>query len=171
VSLASLRQANGLSTDLIRVGQVIGIPAVQALPQLPAQAAVALRGAAAESGVDVYLLMALALMESGWQNHVVSSTGAIGLMQLMPETAEWAVDHLASGADDWHVSLDDNARVGAAYFAHLLFIEGGDVEGALASYYQGWGSYKQFGMYDETRDYVDDVLALEARLRTGGTAR
>ncbi|MGE0229620.1 MAG: LysM peptidoglycan-binding domain-containing protein [Dehalococcoidia bacterium] len=166
VTVSSLRQTNGLLTDVIRVGQVMDIPA-SSLPQLSAQTANALQRAAGESGVDPYLLMALALMESGWQNHVVSSAGAVGLMQLMPDTAEWTVDYLASGADNWHLSIEDNARVGAAYLAHLLFIEGGDVDGALASYYQGWAAYKQYGMYDETRDYVDDVLALEARLRAG----
>ncbi|MGE0229143.1 MAG: LysM peptidoglycan-binding domain-containing protein [Dehalococcoidia bacterium] len=164
VTVSSLRQANGLTTDVIRIGQVLDIP-TSAIPQLSVRTANALNQAAGESGVDPYLLMALALMESGWQNHVVSSAGAVGLMQLMPDTAEWTVDYLASGADNWHVSLEDNARVGAAYLAHLLFIEGGDVEGALASYYQGWAAYKQYGMYDETRDYVEDVLALEARLR------
>ena len=58
-----------------------------------------------------------------------------------------------------------DGMVGAEYFAHLLWLEGGDVEGALASDYQGWASYKTRGMYDETRDYVDDVLALVERLR------
>ncbi|MFN8583714.1 MAG: LysM peptidoglycan-binding domain-containing protein [Dehalococcoidia bacterium] len=169
VNVDSLRSANGLESDLIRVGQTLRVPQ-QALPQLSKQTAAALHEAASESGVDPYLLLALSLMESGWQNHVVSSTGAVGLMQLMPETAEWTVDHLATGADHWDGSLEDNARVGAAYFGHLLFIEGGDVEGALASYYQGWASYKQYGMYEETRDYVDDVLALEARLRARGTS-
>src|SRR4029079_4325120 len=113
-------------------------------------------------------LLALSLMESGWQSQVVSHTGAIGLMQLMPDTAEWTGNNLTPTATNWHISIEDNARVGAAYFNHLLFLEGGDVEGALASYYQGWASYKSDGMFDETRDYVDDVLALAGRLRSEG---
>ena len=169
-SIPSIREANGLgSSDLIRVGQTLSIPS-STLPQLSTRTASALQDAASESGVDRYLLLALSLMESGWQSQVVSSTGAVGLMQLMPDTAEWTVDNLATDADNWHLSIEDNARVGAAYFAHLLFLEGGDVEGALASYYQGWASYRTNGMFEETRDYVDDVLALVGRLRASGVS-
>jgi LysM repeat protein len=169
VSIAAILGANGLGdSGLIRVGQVLTIPAV-VLPELSAETAAVLEDASAEFGIDRYLLMALSLMESGWQAGVVSHTGAIGLMQVMPDTAEWTVDYLLPSATNWHVSIEDNARVGAAYLNHLLFIEGGDVEGALASYYQGWGSYKADGMFDETRDYVDDVLALAGRLRSEGS--
>lgn len=164
-SVAAIVVANSLSNgNVIRTGQTLTIPAA-ALPELSVRAASALEHAAKASGVDRDLLMALSLMESGWQSHVVSHTGAVGLMQLMPDTAEWAVTHLSPDADNWHGSIEDNAIVGAEYFAHLLFLEGGDVEGALASYYQGWSSYKTDGMYEETRDYVDDVMALVERLR------
>jgi len=167
-SVAAIKGANGLDdADLIRAGQVLMVPAAS-LPELSVQTASVLQAASTEFGIDPYLLLALSLMESGWQSQVVSHAGAIGLMQVMPDTAEWTVDYLLPTATNWPVSIEDNARVGAAYLDHLLFIEGGDVEGALASYYQGWGSYKRDGMYDETRHYVDDVLALAERLRIEG---
>jgi soluble lytic murein transglycosylase-like protein len=170
VSIGTVLDANGLGdSGLIRIGQVLTIPAAAVLPELSAETAAVLDEASAEFGIDRYLLMALSLMESGWQAGVVSHTGAIGLMQVMPDTAEWTVDYLLPSATNRHVSIEDNARVGAAYLNHLLFIEGGDVEAALASYYQGWGSYKADGMFDETRNYVDDVLALAARLRSEGS--
>jgi LysM repeat protein len=168
VSIAAILDANDLGENgLIRAGQVLTVPAAS-LPELSTATAAVLEDASVEFDIDPYLLMALSLMESGWQAGVVSHTGAIGLMQVMPDTAEWTVDYLLPSATNWHVSIEDNARVGAAYLNHLLFIEGGDVEAALASYYQGWGSYKTDGMFDETRDYVDDVLALAGRLRSEG---
>ena len=167
ISVTTLLGANpGINPDLIRVGQTLVIPAFS-LPKLSAQTEAALLDSSLEFDLDPHLMLALSLMESGWQSNVVSHTGAIGLMQLMPETATWAVSYLAPEATNWSVSIEDNARVGAAYFDHLLLLEGGDVEGALASYYQGWASYHRDGMYDDTRQYVDGILALAARLRTG----
>ncbi len=165
VTVAGILDANpSINANIIDIGQVLVIPA-HALPTLSPQTAQALRETSVEFDIDPHLLLALSLMESGWQSGIVSHAGAIGLMQLMPDTARWTVDHLTPGATNWHVSVEDNARVGGAYLDHLLFLEGGDIEGALASYYQGWGSYKADGMYEETRAYVDDVLALAERLR------
>lgn len=121
--------------------------------------------AAMEFGIDPPLLIALSLLESGWQQDVVSHAGAVGLMQLMPETATWVVEHLAPGATNWQTSATDNVRVGAAFLAHLIDLADGDVGLALAGYYQGWASVHSIGWYDDTRQYVDDVLALTARLR------
>ncbi len=164
-TVAGILDANpSIDANIIRIGQVLEIP-TQSLPDLSPQTAQALFDTSVEFDIDPHLLLALSLMESGWQSGVVSHAGAIGLMQLMPDTARWTVDHLAPGATNWHMSVEDNARVGGAYLDHLLFLEGGDIEGALASYYQGWGSYKVDGMYEETRAYVDDVLALAERLR------
>lgn len=166
VTIAALKQTNGLNdVDLIRIGQTLVIPDF-ALPELSPGTAAILDETSSEFGIDQHLLLALSLMESGWQSHVVSHTGAVGLMQVMPDTAKWAVEYLAPEATNWDVSIEDNARVGAAFLDHLLFLEGGDVEGALASYYQGWASYTSDGMFEETRDYVDDVLALAERLRS-----
>jgi LysM repeat protein len=156
-----------VDTNLISIGQVLRIPAAS-LPTLSPLMAQALRDTSLEFAIDEHLLLALSLMESGWQSDIVSHTGAIGLMQLMPETARWTVAYLTPSATNWHISVEDNARVGGAYLDHLLFLEGGDIEAALASYYQGWASYKIHGMFEETRTYVDGILAVAERLRAGG---
>lgn len=168
VTVGGILDANAsINANIIGVGQVLVIPA-HSLPVLSPQTARALLDTSSEFDIDPHLLLGLSLMESGWQSGVVSHAGAIGLMQLMPDTARWTVDQLTPGATNWHVSVEDNARVGGAYLDHLLFLEGGDIEGALASYYQGWASYKVNGMYEETRSYVDGVIALTERLRMTG---
>jgi LysM repeat protein len=165
-TVAALVAANpSINPDIIEIGDVLRIPAF-ALPDLSPITAQALRDTSIEFNIDPFLLLALSLMESGWQSHVVSHAGAIGLMQLMPDTARWTVAHLTPAATNWHISVEDNARVGGAYLDHLLFLEGGDIEAALASYYQGWASFKIHGMFEETRAYVDGILALAERLRT-----
>jgi hypothetical protein len=68
-------------------------------------------------------------------------------------------------ATNWPYSLVDNTRVGAAFFAYLLRLANGDVAAALAGYYQGWTSVETEGRYEETQQYIDDVLALIERFR------
>jgi len=60
-------------------------------------------------------------------------------------------------------SADDNVRAGSLYLARLLRDTGGDVRLAAAAYYQGLWSVRNRGMFDDTRRYVDNVLALRAR--------
>lgn len=120
----------------------------------------ALDAAAAEFGLDPVVIRALSLMESGWRQDAVSPAGAVGLMQIMPDTGEWLVANFVPDATEWRTSAYDNARAGAAYFAYLLELTDGDLSLALAAYYQGWGSVRSDGLYEETRQYVADVLAL-----------
>ncbi|MEJ7797478.1 MAG: hypothetical protein WKF42_03190 [Solirubrobacteraceae bacterium] len=54
-------------------------------------------------------------------------------------------------------------RAGSLYLARLLRDTGGDVRLAAAGYYQGLGSVRSRGMFDHTKRYVDNVLALRAR--------
>lgn len=165
VSVAELVRVNGLANaNHIRVGMTLTLPA-KALPHPPASVVAAVNRAAQENGIDPYLLLGLSYLESGWQMDAVSSTGARGFMQLMPETADWAIRALLPGPANWRQSLSDNSRLGAAYLDHLLLLSGGDEELALASYYQGWTSVHRDGLLDETRQYVDDVLALVERFR------
>jgi LysM repeat protein len=83
-------------------------------------------------GVDPRLARALAWMESGFQEEVVSSAGAIGVMQLLPETWQW-VDTVLLG-ESTPRTYDGNVRAGVRYLRWQLDQFGGDVRLALAGY-------------------------------------
>ena len=104
--------------------------------------------------VDSLLLAALVEVESNFQPTVVSRAGAIGLAQLMPETAEWL------GAEDV-TNPETNLDTGARYLSWLLEEYEGDLSLALAAYNAGPGTVRKFGgvpPYQETQRYVDRVL-------------
>ncbi|MDP9388152.1 MAG: transglycosylase SLT domain-containing protein, partial [Actinomycetota bacterium] len=118
--------------------------------------------AAAEFGVPADLLKALAWLESGWQNDKVSSTRAMGIGQLMPATVEFVNARLLGARLDPR-RADHNIRMSARFLAYLLRANGGDVAGALASYYQGLASYRRDGALPQSGQYVANVLALRAK--------
>lgn len=176
VTLQALVEANGLTNaDRIFAGEALTIPApppravlVSGAPRISrAQAEAILRQVEAEFGLPNGLLLALAWQESGWQQDVVSPVGAIGLMQILPSTAEWALEWLAPEEVDWEMDPLDNARMGAAVLSHWLALTGGDTWAALAIYYQGWGSIEQQGPFEETYRYVANVLAVVPRFASG----
>jgi soluble lytic murein transglycosylase-like protein len=115
---------------------------------------------AAANGIPADLLKAMTWLESGWQNHLVSSTGAVGIGQLMPDT----VDHMEAliGVDLDPTVVDDNIRMSARFLRWLL-ARSASLEVALAGYYQGAASVARIGLLDETRTYVANVLALRGR--------
>ena len=174
ISESALTGTNKVSNgETLLIGQTLQIPSEgragavrsrQSSTQVLAErkrVAAALEKAAKEFNVDLRLLQSLAYQESGWQQRVVSSTGAVGILQLMPGTATWALEMFFRKRPlDWRTSEADNARVGTAFLAHLLKLSDGDVEVALASYYQGWAGVQRDGMLAETRAYVNNILAL-----------
>jgi hypothetical protein len=109
-------------------------------------------------GVDPKLARALAWMESGFQNHVVSSVGARGVMQLLPETWEF-IETVVFG-EQVPDTADGNVRVGVRYLRWQLDTFGGDVRLALAGWYQGARAVREIGLYDDTKEFVRIVLAL-----------
>ena len=109
-------------------------------------------------GVDPQLARALAWMESGFQQDVVSSVGAIGVMQLLPETWEF-VDTVLLGFRTPR-TYDGNVRAGMRYLRWQLDEFGGNVRLALAGWYQGARAVRERGLYRETRQFVRVVLAL-----------
>jgi soluble lytic murein transglycosylase-like protein len=116
-------------------------------------------------GVPSDLAMALAWQESGWQRNKVSSTRAVGVMQLMPDT----VDFVSLVLLGLPARLDPrdpvaNIRMGTRFLRYLLDANGGNVDRALASYYQGLRSVREHGMLDETRRFVANVKALRGRI-------
>lgn len=124
-------------------------------------------------GLDPYLVAAVVNTESGYDPAAVSSAGAVGLMQVMPSTAEW-VTGLRSWRGGQSPDLndpDDNLELGACYLGYLLEIFEGAVRVALAAYNAGqgvvgeWvkaaGGTDSFGpsdiVYSETRAFVERV--------------
>ena len=109
-------------------------------------------------GVDPKLARATAWMESGFQQDVVSSVGAIGVMQLLPGTWQW-VDQMLL-ATKTPRTYDGNIRAGVRYLRWLLDQFGGDTRLALAGYYQGAQAVRDRGLFDDTKRYVSIILKL-----------
>jgi len=109
-------------------------------------------------GVDPTLARALAWMESGFQQDVVSSVGALGVMQLLPETWEF-VDVVLLGTRTPR-TYKGNVRAGVRYLRWQLDEFGGDRQLALAGWYQGARAVREVGLYNETKVFVRIVLAL-----------
>ena len=109
--------------------------------------------AAAKYNVDSKLLTAVAEVESGLNPDAISGAGAIGVMQLMPGTAE------ALGVNPYDTR--QNIEGGAKYLKQMLDTFGGDVSKALAAYNAGPNAVKSYGgipPYAETQNYVNRVL-------------
>lgn len=183
VTVARLAWVNGLAPDAkLLIGTVLKLPAGAPALSRPASQAPAPRvvpaaspsptptllGAqrvkqlAAEHGAPASLAAAIGWQESGFNNAMVSTANARGVMQVMPGTWDWVQSNLARSALD-PVSADDNVRAGSLYLANLLRQTGGDVRTAVAGYYQGLSSVRKRGMFDDTKRYVDNVLALQGR--------
>lgn len=107
-----------------------------------------------EYGVDARLVAALISKESGGNQSAISDAGAIGIGQLMPETArELGVDPY-----DKLQNIDGTIR----YLAQMLQRFGGDVSKALAAYNAGAGAVESYGgvpPYSQTQAYVNNVLS------------
>lgn len=109
--------------------------------------------AANRYGWDPNIILAQAWQESYWSQNEVSWTGAIGVMQVMPDTAaEMEAWYFGHEMNTWF-SVYDNIEMGVAYLT-VLYNETGSVENALASYYQGWGSLQRDGWFPDTEEYV-----------------
>ena len=117
---------------------------------------------AAYYGIDPSLARALAWMESGFNNSVVSSVGAQGVMQLLPSTWDY-VEKVLIGHTVQH-DADGNVQVGLAYLHHLLGAFGGNEQLALAGWYQGERATKASGPYKVSKVFVANVLALRDRM-------
>jgi LysM repeat protein len=113
---------------------------------------------AAAYHVDPKLVRALAWMESGFQQDVVSSAGAIGVMQLLPETWEW-VDTILLG-ETTPRDYQGNVRAGVRYLRWQLDQFDGDVRLALAGYYQGARAVRERGLFEDTKQYVSVIQKL-----------
>ena len=124
---------------------------------------------ASAEGVPSSLADAIAWQESGFNNDLVSSADARGVMQILPGTWAWIQQSLNSGGPPLApASATDNVRGGVLLLHSLLNSTGGDASLAAAGYYQGLPSVEQHGVYPSTQQYVNSVLALENQFGGGG---
>ena len=123
---------------------------------------------AAANGVPAALADAIAWQESGFNNDLVSSADARGVMQILPGTWQWIQHSLDTGAPLAPASAADNVRGGVLMLHSLLGSTGGDHAMAAAGYFQGLPSVQQNGVYPSTQQYVNSVLALERQFGGGG---
>jgi LysM repeat protein len=158
VTPAALAALNGISRlNLIQVGKVLRIP----VPS-PATVESLLAKYAKTYQVEAALIKALAWQESGWQQQVISDMGAVGVMQLMPETGRFTGDFILQRSVNT-ANLEHNVEAGVAFFSYLIRQAKGDVPLAVAGYYQGLRSVRQKGMQADTKRYVANVMALRQR--------
>ncbi|MEP7081742.1 MAG: LysM peptidoglycan-binding domain-containing protein [Chloroflexota bacterium] len=184
VSLSALVSANGISNaSRIHPGLELTIPGAAApvaapapapapapaAPAMPAgmAAVVAARDGmrqliaeeATAAGVPVALALAVAWQESGWRQDVVSSAGAVGVMQLMPGTAQWVGQAMLGRTVNIN-DARDNVHAGVRLLAHYVNRYGGNRDLVLAAYYQGQGATDRHGVFPVSRAYIAAVDAL-----------
>ncbi len=178
-ALASLNHLSGRL--LIRIGQTLRVPAKPVRVVVPArvnQAGPAGRLAtAADPGptairslvvaeaqrqhLSPALAQAIATQESGFRMRIVSPTGALGVMQLEPATAQWLSGKGMGTIDPYN--LTTNIRGGVLLLRILLAATHGNQPQAIAAYYEGLGAVRAGHMYSNTAGYVANVQALERR--------
>lgn len=107
-------------------------------------------------GVDPALAQAFAYQESGFNQRAVSPANAIGTMQVIPSSGEWASDLVGRKLN----LLDpyDNATAGIAIIRQLIRTSK-SVDYAIAGYYQGQYSVNKHGMFADTKQYVAAIKA------------
>lgn len=133
-----------------------------------------------EYALDPYLVCGVIKTESGFKSDSVSRVGAIGLMQVMPSTAEWIADKL--GEEAAAIDLTDpetNIRYGCWYLRFLMDRFGDDIQAVLAAYNAGhnkvseWLSDEAISPdgtlteipYPEAKKYVEKVNRAVERYR------
>ena len=152
--LTSVVRADPHSGKLVRV----------VLPAAPAQKAgdpgtltqslsAAVEQVAAEHELPAELILSVMQVESNYTPFAISPKGALGMMQLIPETARrFGVSNAFNPVE--------NIRGGAKYLRYLLDLYHGDYRLALAAYNAGEGAVAKHGgvpPYEETRKYVESV--------------
>lgn len=131
------------------------------LSRYPMTYAPEIRAAAAEFSLDPAYVASVVLAESSFDAEAVSSAGAIGLMQIMPDTGEWIAGKLEDEPFDVQrlYQPEVNLRYGCWYLRFLLDRYDGDMYTASTAYHQGQGRVDQ---WLEDPQYSQDGRTLTA---------
>ncbi|MGN6752251.1 MAG: LysM peptidoglycan-binding domain-containing protein [Intrasporangium sp.] len=120
-----------------------------------------IRKVATRYGVDPRLALAISWQESGWNQRVVSVANAVGTMQVIPSSGQWASELAGRKLD--LLDTEDNITAGVVIIKALLR-GADDREQAIAGYYQGLHSVQANGLYEDTKGYVAAVLTHYKRM-------
>ncbi len=116
---------------------------------------------ARQHGVDPSLALAVAYLESGWNQRKVSVANAVGTMQVIPASGEWTSS--LAGRDLDLLDTEDNVTAGVILLK-VLTQQASSTGDAIAGYYQGLASVEANGMYADTKRYVANVKSLRNRM-------
>lgn len=129
----------------------------------------AIEANAAAFGLDPLLIAAVTRTESKFDPRAVSRKGALGLMQIMPATAEWIAPRL--GVGDFHVELlfepETNIRFGSWYLADLNREFGGRLDVVIVAYNAGRGKVSGWlaeGVWSGNFEDKDNIPYAESRV-------
>jgi peptidoglycan hydrolase-like protein with peptidoglycan-binding domain len=184
LSIGALARANKLKAGkLLLIGTRLAVPAPARAPATVAVSVPAVAPAAApattdavapatvrrsldawsaKAGVSRSLVRALAWIESGDQADAVSASGPEGVMQTMPATRSFVEDVIVG--HKLPNTADGEIEVGVLYLRHLLSEFKGNRRLALAAWNEGDTTVRQQGVLPPTKTFVDNVLALAARI-------
>lgn len=113
--------------------------------KLPIQYSEYVEAASSEFGLDKYLVYAIISTESGFDPQAESSAGAVGLMQLLPDTARWIAEKYDLDCDPAVLTdPETNIRLGCCYFSYLLSCFDGSIDLAVTAYNGGEGNVRQW---------------------------
>ena len=163
--MKSLQKIILFITALLTLFDVFGAVILLSFPQ---KFATEVNSASEEFGVNASIIYSIIKVESGFNSKAVSASGAIGLMQIKPSTAQYIVS--STNIFDTDYDLTDpktNIRIGTWYIKYLLE-KFKDQLTALAAYNAGEGGVRNWLgectalnrdqiIYKETRDYVNRV--------------
>ncbi|MBR1676155.1 MAG: lytic transglycosylase domain-containing protein [Clostridia bacterium] len=126
-------------------------------------------------GVERNFVYSVIKCESSFKENAVSDSGAVGIMQIMPKTADFISENFFDGKDYDLFNVDINIEFGVRYIAYL-YEKFGDKRSVLAAYNAGegnvkkWLSDKKYSVdgvriditpFAETNDYISRVMTVE----------
>lgn len=162
-SSAPADEATNAAPDLNRAQQALKRRLDQRADPSQAQVRQIIERTARRHGVDPDLALAISWQEAGWQQHHVSHASAIGAMQVIPTTGDWMSGVIGRDLD--LLDVRDNVTAGVALLSELNGST--SPRKAIAGYYQGLASVQERGMYDDTKAYVANVIALKRAFEGG----
>jgi hypothetical protein len=154
VASAKVRAARSAAAEVSQSQQISGV--VRGTPFTQQEIDSAINAAAARHNVDPNLVRALIKVESNFNPNALSRKGAMGLMQLMPQTARQL--KVTNPFDP-----EQNVDAGVRHLKQLMESYGGDVKLSLAAYNAGAGAVARSGgipRFAETRNYVNRISGL-----------